>query len=184
MTESILTDGVIHLHPSTPENAPLIIAGRDTEFRRFIGQGSAVPAPKYVIVVGGCAVGWVDHDRDDDRWWLAPGRSEHRVSRVSGRPGPLIRNPSGRPHDRASAGRHRLRDSDAPHPPRQRRLAHGCRLQRLRARHRRRSTHILETTDSRGQLSRRSNARTDVSCPIPPGRRRRNALSGNRSTAI
>lgn len=72
MIESILTDGVVELRRSTPEDAPLIIAGRDAEFRRFIGQGSAVPAPEYVIVVGGSVVGWVDHDRDDDRWWLAP----------------------------------------------------------------------------------------------------------------
>ena len=68
VTESILTDGVIELRPPTPEDAPLIIAGRDVEFRRFIGEGSAVPAPEYVIVVGGCVVRWVD----SDRWWLAP----------------------------------------------------------------------------------------------------------------
>ena len=28
--------------------------------------------PEYAIVVSGAVVGWVDHDRDDDRWWLAP----------------------------------------------------------------------------------------------------------------
>lgn len=60
------------LRPSTPEDAPLIIAGRDTAFRRFIGEGSAVPNPEFCIVVDGSVVGWVDHDRDDDRWWLAP----------------------------------------------------------------------------------------------------------------
>jgi RimJ/RimL family protein N-acetyltransferase len=68
----ILTDGVVTLRPSTPDDAPLIIAARDAAFRRFIGEGSAVPAPEFVIVVGGSVVGWVDHDRDDDRWWLAP----------------------------------------------------------------------------------------------------------------
>ena len=73
MTSRILTDGVVLLRPSTPDDAPLIIAARDAAFRRFIGQGSAVPAPEYVIVVAGSVAGWVDHDRDDDRWWLAPG---------------------------------------------------------------------------------------------------------------
>jgi RimJ/RimL family protein N-acetyltransferase len=66
------TDGVVSLRPSTPDDAPVIIAGRDAEFRRFIGEGSAVPSPEYCIVVQGSLVGWVDHDRDDDRWWLAP----------------------------------------------------------------------------------------------------------------
>ena len=72
VTGAILTDGVVTLRPSTPDDAPLIIAARDAAFRRFIGQGSAVPAPEYVIVVDGSVVGWVDHDRDDNRWWLAP----------------------------------------------------------------------------------------------------------------
>jgi RimJ/RimL family protein N-acetyltransferase len=72
VTGGILTDGVVTLRPSTPDDAPLIIAARDAAFRRFIGQGSAVPAPEYVIVVDGSVVGWVDHDRDDDRRWLAP----------------------------------------------------------------------------------------------------------------
>jgi RimJ/RimL family protein N-acetyltransferase len=67
-----LGDGIVTLRPSTPDDAPLIIAGRDDEFRRFIGEGSAVPAPEFCIVVDGAVVGWVDHDRDDDRWWLAP----------------------------------------------------------------------------------------------------------------
>jgi RimJ/RimL family protein N-acetyltransferase len=72
MTAVIFTDGVVELRPSTPNDATLIIAGRDAAFRRFIGEGSAFPAPEFVIVVDGSVVGWVDHDRDDDRWWLAP----------------------------------------------------------------------------------------------------------------
>ena len=73
MTAVIFTDGVVELRPSTPNDATLIIAGRDAAVRRFIGEGSAFPAPEFVIVVDGSVVGWVDHDRDDDRWWLAPG---------------------------------------------------------------------------------------------------------------
>jgi RimJ/RimL family protein N-acetyltransferase len=72
VTGGILTDGVGSLRPSTPADAPLIIAARDAAFRRFISEGSAVPAPEYVVVVDGSVVGWVDHDRDDDRWWLVP----------------------------------------------------------------------------------------------------------------
>lgn len=66
------TDGVVTLRWFEPSEAPLIIAGRDAAFRRFIGEGSAVPSPELSIVVEGTVVGWVDHDRDDDRWWLAP----------------------------------------------------------------------------------------------------------------
>ena len=72
VTGDTLDDGVVTLRPSAPEDASLIIAARDDAFRRFIGQGSEVPAPEYVIVVSGSVVGWVDHDRDNDRWWLAP----------------------------------------------------------------------------------------------------------------
>jgi RimJ/RimL family protein N-acetyltransferase len=66
------TDGAVSLRPSTPGDVPLIIAGRDGAFRRFIGEGSAVPRPEFCIVVNETVVGWVDHDRDEDRWWLAP----------------------------------------------------------------------------------------------------------------
>lgn len=63
---------VVSLRPFEPSEAPLIVAGRDAAFRRFIGEGSAVPSPEFCIVVDGSVVGWIDHDRDDDRWWLAP----------------------------------------------------------------------------------------------------------------
>ena len=72
MSDGSLSDGVVTLRPSSPEDVPLIIAGRDAAFRRFIGEGSVVPRPKYCIVIDGSLVGWVDHDRDGDRWWLAP----------------------------------------------------------------------------------------------------------------
>ena len=73
MSPELPSDGVVTLRPSTPEDVPLIVAGRDAAFRRFIGEGSAVPSPRFGVVVDGGLVGWVDHDRDDDRWWLAPG---------------------------------------------------------------------------------------------------------------
>ena len=64
--------GVVTLRPSKGEDVPLIIAGRDAVFRRFIGEGSAVPCPNFCVVVDGSLVGWADYDRDEDRWWLAP----------------------------------------------------------------------------------------------------------------
>lgn len=64
--------GPVTLRPFESADAPLIIAGRDAAFRRFIGEGSTVPSPEFCIVVEGSVVGWVDHDRDEDRWWLAP----------------------------------------------------------------------------------------------------------------
>lgn len=73
VSDRCLTDGVVTLRPSTPDDVPLIIAGRDAAFRRFIGEGSAIPDPEFCILVDGSVVGWVDDDRDDDRWWLAPG---------------------------------------------------------------------------------------------------------------
>ena len=86
MTGGTLTDGVVTVRPSTPDDAPLMIAARDAAFRRSIGQGSAVPAPEFVIVVQDSPVGWVDHDRDDNRWWLAPeevnGESGHSRSQL------------------------------------------------------------------------------------------------------
>ena len=66
-----LSDGVVLLRPSSPDDASAIIAGRDAVFRRFIGDGSAVPTPRYCIEVAGVLVGWIDHDHDEDRWWLA-----------------------------------------------------------------------------------------------------------------
>ena len=72
MSDESLSDAEVTLRPPTPADVPLIIAGRDGAFRRFIGEGSAVPRPKYCIVVNGSLVGWVDHDRDKGRWWLAP----------------------------------------------------------------------------------------------------------------
>jgi len=62
---------VVTLRPSTSADAPTLIAGRDAEFHRFMGDGSPDPRPTACIVVDGTVVGWVDHDID--RQWLAPG---------------------------------------------------------------------------------------------------------------
>lgn len=72
MGHAASNDSPVTLRLFEPDDAQLIIAGRDAAFRRFIGEGSAEPSPEFCIVVDGSVVGWVDHDRDDDRWWLAP----------------------------------------------------------------------------------------------------------------
>ena len=77
------SDSVVTLRPSTLEDVPLIIAGRDAALRRFIGEGSVVPRPKYCIIVDGSLV-------------AGAGRSEHRLPRLSRTPQARLCDPSGR----------------------------------------------------------------------------------------
>ena len=66
-----LTDGDLVLRPFADVDRDVLIAGRDEEFRRFLGDASAEPAPFACMWVGDRIVGWVDHDQDD-RHWLEP----------------------------------------------------------------------------------------------------------------
>jgi len=65
------TDGVVTIHSPTPEDVPVLLAGRDELFHQFLGEGSPDPQPTACIAVGGDTVGWVDFDTD--RTWLQPG---------------------------------------------------------------------------------------------------------------
>jgi len=70
MTEWLGSDGVVQLRRSTPDDVPVLVAGRDAEFSRFLGEGSDQPDPTACIVVEDGVVGWVDFDHD--RSWLEP----------------------------------------------------------------------------------------------------------------
>ena len=61
----------VSIRPSTPADRAAVVAGRDTESRRFLGEGSPDPRPAFCIEVAGEVVGWVDFDTDRD--WLLPG---------------------------------------------------------------------------------------------------------------
>ena len=67
----VLTDGVVTLRPSRPEDAQALIEGRDAEFFRWIGPGSDTPRPVACVWIDDTLVGWVDYDLD--REWLEPG---------------------------------------------------------------------------------------------------------------
>jgi RimJ/RimL family protein N-acetyltransferase len=67
-----VTDGVVALRPSTAADAVTLVAGRDAEWRRWLGPGDHEPHPTACVEVGGQVVGWVDHD--DESTWLAQGQ--------------------------------------------------------------------------------------------------------------
>jgi RimJ/RimL family protein N-acetyltransferase len=67
----LLSDGLVTIRPPDPGDAGLLIAGRDPESRRWLGEGFADPCPAACIEVGGQIVGWIDYDCARD--WLAPG---------------------------------------------------------------------------------------------------------------
>lgn len=66
-----ITDGIVAIRRPLDGDAERLIAGRDQEFHRFLGEGSDDPAPTGCIVIDGDVVGWVDFDVD--RAWLKEG---------------------------------------------------------------------------------------------------------------
>lgn len=64
-------DPVVSIRPSTPADMTALIAGRDIESKRFLGDGASEPSPTFCILAAGEVVGWVDFDIDGT--WLLPG---------------------------------------------------------------------------------------------------------------
>lgn len=63
-----LTDGVVVLRPPTPADTAALVATRDDQFHRFMGDGADDPQPTFCVTVGDRVVGWVDFDRDERDW--------------------------------------------------------------------------------------------------------------------
>jgi len=56
------SDGVVTLRPFATADRRLILEGRDDESARWLGPGSADPAPTACIEADGAVVGWIDAD--------------------------------------------------------------------------------------------------------------------------
>jgi len=66
--DATITDGVVVLRPPTPEDREALVATRDEQFRRFMGEGASDPQPTFCVVRDDRVIGWVDHDRDQREW--------------------------------------------------------------------------------------------------------------------
>ncbi len=71
MTKRAGTNGSVSIRATRPDDAACLLAGRDIESKRFLGEGDLDPHPAFCIEVFGQVVGWVDFDID--RTWLQPG---------------------------------------------------------------------------------------------------------------
>jgi RimJ/RimL family protein N-acetyltransferase len=66
-----ITDGAVTIRAFEAGDADQLIAGRDREWRRWLGPAESEPRPTACIVVADEVVGWIDFDVE--RAWLRPG---------------------------------------------------------------------------------------------------------------
>lgn len=66
-----VTDGIVTIRPFDTSDREALLAGRDAEAVRWLGEGSQAPSPSACIEAGGAVVGWIDADVDQP--WLEPG---------------------------------------------------------------------------------------------------------------
>ena len=66
-----LHDGVVSLRPFVDRDRDTLIAGRDADSKRFLGDEPVEPKPVACICVATLVVGWIDYDQD--RAWLLAG---------------------------------------------------------------------------------------------------------------
>jgi RimJ/RimL family protein N-acetyltransferase len=66
-----LTDGVVTLRTPQRSDRATLVAGRDAEHRKWLGQGADDPQPTACIVADEVVIGWVDADPAPS--WLPPG---------------------------------------------------------------------------------------------------------------
>jgi Acetyltransferase (GNAT) domain len=68
--DRILHGEAVIVRPFEEQDREALLAGRDDEFVRFLGEGTQDPRPFGCICVGELIVGWIDYDRE--RTWLGP----------------------------------------------------------------------------------------------------------------